>query len=152
MAAFLMNATTVLGVVALLTFETSAAASPKADALGACLVDSLDGKERKQLARWVFFGIAAHPEIASYPSASKEDIDSSDQYVARLVTRLLVVDCPTQLKAANTEDPLAAQRAFELVGKVAMQEIMSNQLVSERMASYVRYTDRAKISAVLSNP
>ena len=30
-----------------------------------CLVDALNGKERKQLAKWIFFGIAAHPTISS---------------------------------------------------------------------------------------
>jgi len=147
-----MNAIAVLGVVALVTFGTSATASPKTDELGVCLVDSLDGKERKRLARWVFFAIAAHPEIESYLTASRQDIDSNDQYVGRLVTRLLVDDCPTQLKAASKEDPRAVQKAFELVGQVAMKEIMTNQQVMDAISNYARYAEQDKISAVISNP
>ena len=147
-----MNVIAVLGIVALLTFGIPAAAASQTDAFGVCLVDSLTGKERKRLARWIFFSIAAHPEIKPYLSASKQDIDSSDQYVGRLVTRLLVDDCPAELKAANKEDPRAAQKAFELVGQVAMQELMANEQVENAVANYGRYADQDRISAVLRNP
>jgi len=149
--ALLMNVMKVLGVVALLTLGISPAASSQTDSLGVCMVDSLDGKERKLLARWIFFSIAAHPEITSYFSASEQDVESNNRFVGRLVTRLLVEDCPTQLKAATKENPLAVQRAFELVGQVAMQEIMTNPQVKQAIANYGRYADQNRISAVLGD-
>ena len=117
--------------------------------LGACLVDSLNGKERKQLAKWIYFAIAAHPEISDFSKASSKDIDSTDQYIGGLVTRLLTVDCPTEMKLANDLDPLAMQQAFELVGQVAMQELMTNENVMSSITGYIKYADMDKINSLL---
>jgi hypothetical protein len=120
------------------------------DAFGTCMVDSLDGKERKNLAKWIFFAIAAHPEIKAYSSATPEDIRSSDEYVGQLITRLLTVDCPNQLKAANASDPLAVQNAFKLVGQVAVQELLTNEDVMKTVTNYAHYADLEKIGKVLN--
>lgn len=142
-----------LGIVAMLTLGASAPASAQtAEALGSCLVDSLDGKERKRLARWIFFSMAAHPEINSYLEATPKDIQSNDEYVGQLVTRLLAEDCPNELKAANAQDPRAVEKSFELVGQVAMQELMRNDEVRTAISNYARHADTKKISAVIGAP
>ena len=115
-----------------------------------CLVDGLTGKERKALAKWIFFAIAAHPEISTFSSATPQDIEDSDKFVGSLITRMLTEDCPAQLKAANAENPLALQSAFELVGQVAMQELMSNQNVTTSISNYSRYADLQKINALMA--
>ena len=126
-----------------------ALADTPAHALGSCLVDSLNGKERKNLAKWIYFSIAAHPEIKSYSKASQKDVKESDVYVGKLVTRLLTVNCPDQLRKANSSDPLAVRKAFELVGQVAMQEIMANQDVMTALTNYAHYADKEKINKIL---
>ena len=115
-----------------------------------CMVDTLNGKERKNLAKWIFFSIAAHPEIKSYSSATQKDVESSDKFVGKLITRLLADDCPNELKKANKSDPRAVEKGFELVGKVAMQELMTNQNVMKTLVNYARYADQERISKVLS--
>jgi len=114
------------------------------------MVDTLSGKERKNLAKWISFSIAAHPEIKPYSSASQKDIKESDEYVGKLITRLLTVNCPDELKKAYKSDPLAVQKAFELVGRVAMQEIMTNQEVMKSLTSYAQYADKEKINKILA--
>jgi len=118
--------------------------------LGNCLVDHLTGKERKNLAKWIFLSMAAHPEIKSFSNASPKDIDESDRYVGSLITRLLTDDCPSELKKASSSGPLAARKAFELVGQVAMQELMTNQDVMKSISNYAQYADREKISRILN--
>ncbi|MCK5852616.1 hypothetical protein KAH27_06255 [bacterium] len=117
--------------------------------LGTCLVDSLNGKERKQLAKWIYFAIAAHPEMKSFSNISGNDRITTDRYVGKLVTRLLVEDCSSSLVTAQKADPLALQKAFELVGQVAMQELMNNQEVTTAISSYANYADLNKISTLL---
>ena len=123
-------------------------ASP-VDDLGVCLVDSLNGKERKALAKWIFFAIAAHPEINTYSSATGEDIQESDVYIGKLITRLLTENCPGELRRANAADPMAIQNAFELVGKVAMQELMTDENVMKAITNYANYVDQEKLQAVV---
>ncbi len=120
--------------------------------LGTCLVDSLTGKERKNLAKWIYFAIAAHPEMSSYSNIKQEDRVKIDKYVGTLVTRLLAEDCASEVKSAQKADPLALGKAFELVGQVAMQELVTNQDVETSLYSYVKYTDQKKIQAVLATP
>jgi len=134
-----------------LVIAAPAQASSPTNALSSCLVDTLNGKERKSLAKWIFFSIAAHPEINTYSSASIKDINKSDQYVGKLITRILTIDCPKELKTANNADPLAIQKAFEVVGQVAMQELMANENVMKTITNYAKYTDQDKINRVLSN-
>ncbi len=117
---------------------------------GTCLVDSLDGKERKALAKWIFFAMAAHPEIEEYGQISAAARSESDQEVGNLITRMLTEDCAQQLLVAHKADPLAVQKAFELVGQVAMQELMTNQAVMLAITRYTSHTDQAKIGALLS--
>jgi hypothetical protein len=118
--------------------------------LGSCMVDSLNGKERKQLARWIFFAIAAHPEINSFSNVTQNDLDTTDEIIGKLITRLLVKDCPEELKAANRANPLAVQQSFELVGQVAVQELMNDEHVLQAITNYSRYTDLETISALLA--
>jgi len=119
------------------------------ESLGTCLVDNLSGKERKGLAKWIFFSIGAHPEIKSYSRAKPGDIEKSDKFVGKLITRLLTVDCPEKLRTAYKSDPLAVKKAFGLVGRVAMQELMTNQDVMKTLTNYGNYADKDKINKLL---
>lgn len=121
-----------------------------ANNLGRCMVDALNGKERKQLAKWIFFAVAAHPEINSYSSATAKDINESDKNIGKLITRLLTSDCADELKISNKSDPLAIQKSFELVGQVAMQELMTDQNVMKAVTNYAQYTDQVKINSLLN--
>jgi len=132
----------------LVSVGTVSAQTPT-DIFANCLVDTLNGKERKSLAKWIFFAIAAHPEINSYSSAKTNDIKKSDEYVGSLITRLLTVDCPNELKSAYKSNPQAVEKGFELVGKVAMQELMTNQNVMTALTNYGRYADQEKIGKLL---
>jgi hypothetical protein len=133
-------------------YPNLAIASPAGDALGACMVDSLTGKERKQLAQWVFFAMAAHPEIREYSKVTPASEKSINEIIGKLVTRLLTVNCAKQAKAAAKEEgSTAIKGAFELVGAVAMQELMSNKDVTASISGYIKYIDDEKISAILKD-
>ena len=125
-------------------------ASTPTEALGTCLVDTLNGKERKNLAKWIYFAIGSHPEIKSFMNATPDNIQKSDEYVGKLITKILTVDCPKELSVANKSDPLAIQKAFEWVGQVAMQELMANQDTMKALTNYAAYTDQEKINEILS--
>jgi hypothetical protein len=120
-------------------------------ALGSCMVDSMTGKERKEMAQWIFFAIAAHPEIKEYSKLSEAVKNKSDVHMANLVTRLLTEDCLTQAKAAHKQEGQSAiVGAFELVGKVAMQELMMNKDVTSSIGAYAKYIDKDKFNKISS--
>ena len=128
----------------------SVKASPAGESLGVCMVDSLTGKERKQLAQWIFFAMAAHPDIKEFSKVSVEAQSKTNEYIGKLVSRLVTENCSEQLKAAVKEDGQAAiAGAFELVGKVAMQELMSNKEVIASISGYAKFVDQEKLGALL---
>jgi hypothetical protein len=61
----------------------------------------------------------------------------------------LADDCPNELKAAYQSDPKAVENAFELVGKIAIQELMTNKETMNALTNYFIYADQEKISNIL---
>jgi hypothetical protein len=111
----------------------------------------MTGKERKEMAQWIFFAIAAHPEIKEYSNIPETIKNTADMHMANLVTRLLTEDCLVQAKAAiKQEGNTAIVGAFELVGKVAMQELMISKEVSNSIGAYVKYLDQEKLKKISS--
>ncbi|MDA0147404.1 hypothetical protein [Vibrio sp. LaRot3] len=118
--------------------------------LSICLADSLNGKERKQLATWVFYAMAAHPELKEFATVSQDSRLEMDKSVAKLMTRLLTKDCSEQVVTAMHQDPLAIQRAFEFVGQVAMQELLADQSVTSSISNYAHYVDQEAIASMFT--
>ncbi len=137
-------------ITSCLFLSTISIAATPTEVFGGCLVDNLNGKERKKLAKWIFFAIAAHPEIQSFSNVSADDRIENDKYIGNLVSRLLADNCPNEMMAAYKVNPLAIEKAFELVGQVAMQELMTDQAVTSSISSYINYTNQEKINNILS--
>ena len=128
-----------------------AQAQTAGEELGSCMVDAITGKERKQLATWIFFAMAAHPDIKEFGNVTAEDQASIDRTIGVLVTRLLTETCAAQLQAGYKEGgQLAIQNAFELLGKVAMQELMTNRNVMVSVEGYANFIDEKKLESVLN--
>lgn len=137
-------------LLASIFFQNLAMASPAGDALGGCMTDSLTGRERKQLAQWIFFAMAAHPDIREFSRVTPEAHAANNEQVGKLVTRLLTENCVAYVKLAVKEDGQAAiVGAFELVGRVAMQELMANKEVTATISAYAKFVDQEKLGAVL---
>ncbi|MDP1539466.1 MAG: hypothetical protein U0998_10720 [Moraxellaceae bacterium] len=146
-----MKAKFLLAVVIFVNCLSFGPAFAAESSLGPCMVDSMTGKERKEMARWMFFAIAAHPEIKEYSKVSEIVKNKSDEHLANLVMRLLTEDCLSQAKTAFKEEgQVAVAGAFELVGKVAMQELMMNKDVEHAIAAHVKYLDQDKFRNIYS--
>ena len=133
-----------------LAFQTAALASPSADALGQCFADNTTGKDRKDLAKWLFVGMSAHPEISAIARASAEATEAAQRTVGILFTRLITETCPNEMRAViKSEGAEGAKFAFESLGKMAMQELTSNSQVSGVIAGFQRYVDKPKVERIL---
>lgn len=131
--------------------NTAAQAGPAADALSACLADNTTGKDRKDMARWVFVGMAAHPEIRNLSNVTEANRDELDKSMAALFTRLVTEQCAPQAKLAMEKDGSAAfQAAFGIIGQLAMQELMSNPNVNASFTKFSKYVDQNKMNSAFS--
>jgi hypothetical protein len=146
---FMMRRTLLCVILMISLLPISAFAGEAANELGVCLADSLTGKERKTLARWIFIGMAAHPEMSPYTDVPDQAVDEIDKLVGELVTRLMTSDCPQQARTAVKDEGSAAiEYAFGLVGQVAMQELMMNQEVSQTLGGFEKYLDQQAIQSL----
>lgn len=133
--------------------QQAAVAGPAAQALGDCLKDNTSGKDRKELARWIFLAMSAHPEIGSVSSATPEVRDNADKIMGATITRLITENCPKQTRAAIQQEGAAGMHsAFSALGQVAMMELMGNPDVAASMGGYMKYLDTKKLDAIISKP
>ncbi len=145
-------------VIVLLAFgalhlPTAAQSQPAAaGTLPQCLADSTTGKDRKDLARWIFFSIAAHPDMKPHIMASAQPVaEETNKLAAGIFTRLLTESCLAPTQAAFKQGgPMAIQSAFETLGRLAMQELMSNPDVSANMGKFESHIDRDKMNKAFS--
>jgi hypothetical protein len=138
-----------LSLFALLT-AMPAIAGPDADALTRCLSDSTSGKDRKDLAKWVFAAMSSHPEIREFAKVPDKVRDQTSNTMGVLVSRLLGEDCLKQTQAVvRNEGSVAMQTAFRDLGALAMQELMSDPDVKASFGGFEKYLDRKKIEAAI---
>ena len=98
-----MTFSKVLSAAVLTCLSFAATAGPATDTLGACLADNTTGKDRKDLAKWVFVSISVHPEMKGLTTATDADREQSDKTVAALLTRLITDSCLQQARAAQQQ-------------------------------------------------
>jgi len=141
---------TVLASTALLSSPIALAGPAETAAATRCLADNTTGRDRKDLARWIFLAMAAHPEIKEMSKASGAQQEQSQRAVAGLFSRLVGETCATEVRAlVQTEGPAALGKPFEVLGQLAMQELMSNADVKANVGGFERFIDRAKVEPVL---
>lgn len=140
-------------VFALAFLGLSGIAHAQSDALATCLADSTTGKDRKDLARWVFVAMSAHPGMRDLAANSPETGEQINKAMGVLVTRLLTESCPREVQAVakGSEGAQGLRSAFEALGRLAMAELMSNAEVSASVSKFEGYVDRPKVSAVLNS-
>lgn len=139
-------------VIGLAITAPSAIAGPTTDALSACLADNTTGRDRKDMARWVFVGMSSHPEIKNLSNVTTANRDALDRMMATMVTRLMTDSCRAQAKSAMEKDGSESfQAAFGTIGKLAMQELMSNPEVNSSFSRFAEYIDQDKMNSAFRN-
>lgn len=150
-----MPATSVTRVAVLATAVSlgsvqASQAGPATDAFANCITDNTTGRDRKDLVKWVFAVLAAHPEIKSFAALSDADREQMDRGAAGLFERLVTVNCRDQAKAAlQAEGAVSFQVAFQRLGLIASTELMTDPSVQGSMQRFVRMVDQKKVESAL---
>lgn len=129
-----------------------AQAGPASDSLATCMSDHTSGRDRKDLARWIFVSIAVHPELTALSTADNEVRSTANKQLAALVTKLITETCIQQARAAAKEEGHhGVNLAFKRLGEIAMTELMSHPEVRGAVVAYAHHLDGQKIEAALSS-
>ena len=132
--------------------QVPAEASVPIQNLSQCLSDNTTGRDRKDLARWMFIAMASHPELQKYASGeAAASAESMNKAMAELLTRLLVQTCLNQTQAAfKAGGSVALQASFQTLGQLAMQELMSDQNVKTNIMAFQKYVDQKKLAEAMT--
>ncbi len=124
-------------------------AEPAQDEMSKCLTDSTTGKDRKDLARWIFTVMTLHPEVSSISSVTPEMRAATDKTAGMLLSRLMTKDCRAQFIAQYKNDPQSVKDSFEGLGRMAMQELVANPNVTAGMSGFMRYMDMKALQTMM---
>lgn len=129
------------------------AATPETETFGQCLIGKTNGDDRLLLARWITFAFASHPIVQDTVSMDTSKLAETDENVANLVMSLLTERCAGEAKAAVAAEGNAAvamQKAFEMLGMVASQEVMMDATTQARINAFGGYLDEARLNSALT--
>ena len=127
-----------------------AAAETNEEKLSTCITNTTTGKERKDLAKWIFTVMAVHPELSGMSNITQEKRDEISKLTADTFTSIMTERCVTELKQVMAvEGQEGAKRAFESLGRLAMVELMNNQAVTNETGYYIKFADTQKIGKAL---
>lgn len=129
-----------------LCLSPAAQAGVYSDDLSRCLVNATSAKDKTDLIRWMFANAALHPQVATISSVSTEQRVRINRNTATLIQRLLTQNCrkPTQ-NVFKYESKNAFESSFQVLGQVAMRELMSDPKVGNGFGDFAQYLDEAKM-------
>lgn len=138
-----------LAAISLLAMASTSSAGTHTDELSRCLVEKTSAEDKNLLVRWIFVAMAQHPSVSSMTKITAAQVDDNNKAAAGLFTQLLTETCLEESKKAmKNEGGVALQQAFQVLGQVAGQDLMSAPEVANMMAGLTKYIDEKKLDAL----
>jgi hypothetical protein len=133
------------------SLSSGAHAGPATDAFGTCLVQSSTGKDRIVFVQWFFAALSVNPNVQAYAGSTKEQRAAVTKQTAEVFQRLILTDCHAEAVAAIRQDGTQAlSSSFEVFGRSAAVELMSDPAVEKEMSALSDYVDNAKLTALIA--
>lgn len=120
------------------------------DDLGKCLVNTTTKNERQQLVKVIFAGIAKHPSTSYMADISTVQEDEFMRQFASIFTDLMTERCVEQARLAIRYEGLQAiENSFELLGKIAVQDLMTHPAINAYFEGMATYIDENALNALV---
>lgn len=133
----------IAGALALATQPSTATAGIYADDLTRCLVSSTTPSDRISFVRWMFAAMSAHEAVASLATVTPAERESMTEETTKIFQRLILTDCREQASnAIKYEGGGTLEASFEVVGQVAMGDLMRDPNVAAVFESMQSYMDK----------
>jgi len=119
------------------------------DDLTKCLVESTSKDDRLDLVKWIYAAMSKHPAVSSYTRVSDADVSAVSSTTGALLMSLLTEKCVEATRSAiKYEGALAIQSSFQVLGQVAMTELLTDPNVGKVMAELDQFVDGAKLASL----
>lgn len=146
-----MNTYRIALAVTAATVSMPAYAGVYADDLGRCLVSSTTPSDRVTLMTWMFSAMSAEPSLAKLASMTEKQRSDADRNMAKLFDRLVLDQCRKQtIDAVKYEGQASLQSSFEVLGKVAMRQIIDSPDATRAVGRFADQIDKTRLGALLT--
>ena len=134
-----------------MSFLMASAHGSEINKLSTCLADNTSGKDRRDLATWVFFAMSAHPEMTPHMKPETEAaVLVSNFRAGQLFNRLMNETCLNEMRSVTKAiGPQGIETAFKTLGELAMRELMSNPQVNKRFGDVYKFIDLPALEKAL---
>jgi hypothetical protein len=127
-------------------------AGPFADDMAKCLVRSATPADKTTLVQWMFAFMTLHPDVKQFASTTVEQRTALNKSMADLMVVLLSERCFKESSEALKNEGMGVIRSsFELLGKVAAQELFSNPAVAEGLSDFGKGVDSERLKPLLES-
>ena len=139
-------------VIILISFNLNSFAGPFTDDFTKCLVTKTTAQEKTDLVKWIYVTISFHPQLSQMSNLTAEDVEMANIRVADYMTNVFAYKCNDELnQAIKYEGEESVFYAFELLGELAMGELMQDQGVTAASELFIQYVDLSIFAELFSD-
>jgi len=108
-------------------------------------------QEKTDLVRWIYVTMSFHPQLMDLSNLTADNVEMVNIRVADYMTNVFAYKCNEELKMAmDYEGEESVYYAFELLGEIAMTELMEDQGVSAASELFIDYIDVSIFEQILN--
>ena len=138
--------------IILISFNLNTFAGPFTDDFAKCLVTKTTAQEKTDLVKWIYVTISFHPQLSQMSNLTAEDVEMANIRVADYMTNVFAYKCNDELNQAIKYDgEESVFYAFELLGELAMGELMQDQGVTAASELFIQYVDLSIFAELFSD-
>ena len=138
--------------IILIYFNLNSFAGPFTDDFAKCLVTKTTAQEKTDLVKWIYVTISFHPQLSQMSNLKAEDVEMANIRVADYMTNVFAYKCNDELnQAIKYEGEESVFYAFELLGELAMGELMQDQGVTAASELFIQYVDLSIFAELFSD-
>ena len=138
--------------IILISFNLNTFAGPFTDDFAKCLVTKTTAQEKTDLVKWIYVTISFHPQLSQMSNLTAEDVEMANIRVADYMTNVFAYKCNDELnQAIKYEGEESVFYAFELLGELAMGELMQDQGVTAASELFIQYVDLSIFAELFSD-
>ncbi|GGY77544.1 hypothetical protein GCM10011613_22650 [Cellvibrio zantedeschiae] len=121
-------------------------AGPYTDGMAKCLVKNTTQQDKENLIKWIYAAMSAHPSVKSLSNVSNKQGEAFNKNIGELTIELLTQRCKFETQEAlKNEGEGAIRTSFQILGQVAMQELMGNSEVAKYISGIANSVDKKSL-------
>ena len=134
-----------------LSFNLNLSSGPFTDEFAKCIVMKTTTQEKTDLVRWIYVTMSFHPQLMDLSNLTADDVEMANIRIADYMTNVFAYKCNEELNMAiEYEGEESVYYAFELLGEIAMTEVLEDEGVRAASELFIGYIDVSIFEEILN--